>query len=124
MRFIRVARAEHARDECIAVHVAGPGFRQRAQQREQHGASRQRVPRIAGAQPATTRIDHQRARCEQRFDFLQAQGLLVAGVDVAGRGAIERGARFGHFGEQCGHACALRCVERAIERLARGRGAQ
>ena len=117
----------------MPIDVAGPRLGERARQREQHRPARQRPPGGAGAQAATAGVDHQRARGEERFDLVEAQRLLVAGVEAPGGGTIERGARLGHLGQERGHARAfgrlvgagerrLRrcCAQRAQRHLGRG----
>lgn len=44
----------------------------------------------ANAQPATTGIDHQRIRGQERRNFIEAQRLLAIGVEASGGGTIKR----------------------------------
>ena len=98
MGLVGPAHAERALDQHVALDVAGPGLGERARQREQHRPACQRTPRGAGAQAAPARIEHERARRQQRFDLVEAQRLFAVGV-VAARGrSIERAARLGHLG--------------------------
>ena len=121
MRLVGAAGAERARDQRFPIDVAGPRLGERARQREQHRPARQRPPRGAGAQAATAGVDHQRARGQQRFDLVEAQRLLAAGVEAPGGGTIERGARLRHLGQERRHARALGRLVRAGERRPRRR---
>ena len=60
----------------------------------------------------------------QRFDFVQAQCLLIAAREAARCGAVERGARLRNFGDERRYAGAVRRLVRARERRARVAAAQ
>ncbi len=124
MRVVGAARAKHARDQRVAIDVARPRFRERACQPEQHRPARQRQPLVTGAQTTTARVDDQRARREQRFDLVETQRLLIAGVQAPRRRTIERSARLGHLGHERGHLRTFSRFVRARQRRLRRCGAQ
>ncbi len=124
VRLVGVARAKCTLDQRVAVYVTGPCLGESARQCKQHRPARQRQPSATGAQAATARIDHQCSRREQRFDFIEAQRLLITRTDLPRSRVIERSARLGHLRLQCGHARVFGCHFGACERRSRGGRAQ
>jgi hypothetical protein len=108
----------------FAIHVAGPSLGERTRECEQHRPARERPPHGVGTQAAPARVDYERTRREQCFNFGEAQRLLEACAEAAGRRTIERGTRLGDLGQQRRHARAFRRLVRARECRLRGRRAQ
>ena len=107
VRIVRTTGTEHARDQGVPADLARPRLGERPHQRKQNGARRQRPPHGTASQTARARVDHQRARVEQRCDLLQAQRLLAAADDAPGCGTIERSPRFRHFARSAGTRARL-----------------
>ena len=71
MGIVRTLRREGAEDERVAIDVRGPRLRERAQQRKEHGPTRQRSRVVTRTDAASTGVDDESTRCEQRFDLGQ-----------------------------------------------------
>ena len=119
MRLVGTAGTESARDQRFPIDIARPRLGERARQREQYRPARERQPRWAGAQSATTGIDHQGARIHEGGDLVEAQRPLAAGEQLPRSGTLERGPRFRHFGQERGDAGARGRLVRTSERRLR-----
>ena len=104
MRFVGVLRAERAREQHGARHVGGPRFGERAGEREQDRAGRERDDFLPVAHGVAAGVDDERFRLQQRFDLGEQERAFLAVRDQA-RGRGGKDARCGFdFGGEGGNA--------------------
>ena len=116
MRFVGAFRSECPRHQRVPAALRRPRFAQRAREREQHRARRERDGRPCVADDVTTRVHDERVRGQQRFDLIEQKHPVLPIRNQACSRRVQHEQRPVDFGDQRRDTCLARRARRAIER--------
>jgi len=119
MGFVGLPRPEGAGEQRFPRHITGPGFRERAGEREQHRPTRKRNHRNVAAHDLAAGIEYERTRRQQRFDFSEPEQPVSLAQYQARGGGIERARRAVDFRYHGRNSRLTRRVHGPVKRSAR-----